>query len=163
MTRLSSSTGSSRPCIVARFAHVAGIAFLAIPLSLWPALPLGRSLPIAHTVSFSTGLESGDQRPDWTDVVDATGGGLRNVGGLCCGLRGPEAGVRTSGPDVVTHAGNAALVYSGSVTTTHGRHYTRTLRSARTPRYLTGSTPRAMPSTAMCSAGVLTAPAWPST
>jgi hypothetical protein len=62
------------------------------------------------TTSFSTGLESGNPMPTWTDTVDPTAGAT-SVTGLCCGLTGPQAGVRTG---ETSHAGSAALMYSGS-------------------------------------------------
>lgn len=55
---------------------------------------------------FSTGLESGQTQPTWTNTVDAAS----NVGGICCGLTGPELGVRTGEH---SHTGSSALLYSG--------------------------------------------------
>lgn len=67
--------------------------------------------------TFSTGFESGDPLPDWVSSVDAAGypaGGISNVAGVCCGLTGPEAAVRsTTGNNEVAHASNFALMYSG--------------------------------------------------
>jgi len=82
-----------------------------------PALPGATSTPStagapAATALFATGFESGDPRPTWANTVDGGGypaGGLSNVGGICCGLSGPEAGVRTE----TGHTGGAALMYSG--------------------------------------------------
>jgi len=62
------------------------------------------------STSFSSGLESGQPQPTWTDTVDTTGGGDNNVVGLCCGLSGPEAGVRTG---ETSHTGTSSLMYSG--------------------------------------------------
>ncbi|MFI6619432.1 glycosyl hydrolase family 95 catalytic domain-containing protein [Streptomyces sp. NPDC050528] len=65
------------------------------------------------TGSFSTGFEAGQPQPTWTDTVDtvdAKGGGNYGVTGLCCGLTGPQAAVRT---DEQAHTGNASLLYSG--------------------------------------------------
>jgi len=62
------------------------------------------------TTSFSTGLESGNPMPTWTDTVDPTAGAT-GVTGLCCGLTAPEAGVRIG---ETSHTGSAALLYSGS-------------------------------------------------
>jgi len=81
----------------------------ALPTSTPPALPT--STP-ATTSLFTTGFESGDRQPTWANTVDGGGypaGGLSNVGGLCCGLSGPETGVRTE----TSHTGAAALLYSG--------------------------------------------------
>ena len=61
--------------------------------------------------SFSSGFESGDPALTWTDTVDSTGGGISNVTGICCGLSGPEAGIRTGETE---HTGSGALMYSGS-------------------------------------------------
>ena len=60
--------------------------------------------------TFSSGLESGDPQPTWTDTVDSSGGGLVNVTGIA-GASGPEAGVRTN---ETKHAGSSALMYSGN-------------------------------------------------
>ena len=62
--------------------------------------------------TFSTGFESGNPQPTWTNTVDGGGqpaGGIKNVGGVCCGLTGPEAGTRKE----IAHAGSTALMYSG--------------------------------------------------
>jgi hypothetical protein len=72
---------------------------------------------------FSTGFESGQPQPTWSDTVDtadAKGGGLSNVAGLCCGLTGPEAGVRTGEQ---AHTGTAALMYSGDATSADAHAY----------------------------------------
>jgi len=66
---------------------------------------------ITTSTSFSTGLESGQPAPTWTDTVDTTGGGDNNVTALCCGVAGPEAGVRTG---ETSHTGSSSLMYSGS-------------------------------------------------
>ena len=61
---------------------------------------------------FSTGLESGDPQPTWTNSVDTGGGssgGISNVNGYCCGLTGPELGVRRE----TARDGSSALMYSG--------------------------------------------------
>jgi len=73
-------------------------------------VPAATSTP-ATTALFATGFESGDPQPTWANTVDTTsgGGGILNVGGICCGLSGPEAGVRTE----TTHTGSSALMYSG--------------------------------------------------
>jgi len=82
-----------------------------------PPLPGATSTPStagapAATALFATGFESGDRQPTWANTVDGGGypaGGLSNVGGICCGLSGPEAGVRTE----AGHTGAGALMYSG--------------------------------------------------
>lgn len=61
--------------------------------------------------TFSSGFESSDPAPTWTNTVDTTGGGLSNVTGICCGLTGPELGIRTGEN---AHTGSGALMYSGS-------------------------------------------------
>lgn len=61
---------------------------------------------------FSTGLESGNTQPTWTNSVDTGGGssgGISNVNGYCCGLSGPELGVRNE----IARDGSSALMYSG--------------------------------------------------
>jgi len=64
---------------------------------------------------FSTGFEGGDPQPTWTNTIDGAGypaGGITSVAGICCGLGGPETGVRAE----VDHTGSAALMYSGKDT-----------------------------------------------
>ena len=61
--------------------------------------------------TFGSGFESTDPSPTWTDTVDTTGGGRSNVTGICCGLTGPESGVRTGER---SHTGSGSLVFSGS-------------------------------------------------
>lgn len=76
--------------------------------------------PSASTTLFTTGFESGDPRPTWTNTVDGGGypaGGVARVAGVCCRLAGPETGVRIE----TAHAG-AALMYSGKATGAHGSH-----------------------------------------
>jgi hypothetical protein len=58
---------------------------------------------------FSTSLESGDPQPSWTNSVDTSGGGISHVNGYCCGLTGPELGVRNE----IARDGSSALMYSG--------------------------------------------------
>jgi len=83
---------------------------LATSTSTNTPLATSTSTP-ATTALFATGFESGDPQPTWANTVDTTGGGggILNVGGICCGLSGPEAGVRTE----TTHTGSSALMYSG--------------------------------------------------
>jgi hypothetical protein len=71
---------------------------------------LARPATSSTTRSFSTGFEDGQTQPTWTDTVDANGGGSYGVTGLCCGLSGPQAAVRTGEQ---AHTGNASLMYSG--------------------------------------------------
>jgi len=80
------------------------------PLATSTSTPPATSTP-ATTALFATGFESGDSQPTWANTVDTTGGGggILNVGGICCGLSGPEAGVRSE----TTHTGSSALMYSG--------------------------------------------------
>lgn len=62
---------------------------------------------------FATGAESGQPGLTWTNSVstEAPGGGLFNVGGVCCGLTGPELfpGRVPEG----AHGGTSAVLYSG--------------------------------------------------
>ena len=72
--------------------------------------------------TFSSGFESTGPAPTWTNTVDTSGGGIANVGGICCGLTVPEAGVRSE----TAHTGTSALMYSGLAkggTTTHAYAY----------------------------------------
>ena len=62
---------------------------------------------------FSTDFENGSPQPTSMDVVDGGGypdGGVTNVGGICCGLSGPESGTRIEG---TSRSGTTALLYSG--------------------------------------------------
>ncbi|GAA4249160.1 glycosyl hydrolase family 95 catalytic domain-containing protein [Dactylosporangium darangshiense] len=61
--------------------------------------------------SFASGFEASGPALSWSDTVDSSGGGLAGVGGLCCGLSGPEAGARTG---ETFHAGTGSLMYSGA-------------------------------------------------
>lgn len=45
----------------------------------------------AAATEFSSGFESGQPQPTWTNTVDSSAG----VGGYCCGLTGMESGTRT--------------------------------------------------------------------
>jgi hypothetical protein len=72
---------------------------------------LAQPLQQGTSGSFSSGFESTDPAPSWTDTVDSTGGGISNVTGLCCGLTGPEASARTG---ETAHTGSGSLMYSGS-------------------------------------------------
>ena len=74
---------------------------------------------------FSTGLESGQPGLNWTNTVSATapGGGLLNVGGVCCSLTGPELFV---GDDSRAHSGSKIVLYSGKDTNaTNSYAYTK--------------------------------------
>jgi hypothetical protein len=71
---------------------------------------LTQPLQTSASTSFSSGFESTDPPLTWTDTVDTTGGGLASVGGICCGLTGPEAGIRTGETE---HTGSGSLMYSG--------------------------------------------------
>jgi len=71
---------------------------------------LAQPLQTGTSGSFSSGFESSGPPLTWTDTVDTTGGGLANVAGICCGVTGPEAGVRTG---ETSHTGSGALMYSG--------------------------------------------------
>ncbi|MHA6760716.1 glycosyl hydrolase family 95 catalytic domain-containing protein [Streptacidiphilus sp. PAMC 29251] len=70
--------------------------------------------------SFSSGFESSDPAPTWTDSVDTTGGGLNNVAGICCGATGPETGPRSG---ETAHTGSSALMYSGSASGSNPHAY----------------------------------------
>jgi hypothetical protein len=71
---------------------------------------------------FSSGFESGDPQPTWSDTVDTGpgyGGNINNVGGICCGLTGPQASERTN---EYAHTGNTALMYSGMANSATSAH-----------------------------------------
>jgi predicted alpha-1,2-mannosidase len=70
--------------------------------------------------TFSSGLESSSPQPNWVNSVDTAGypaGGISNVAGICCGLKGPETAIRSTS-DVndteYAHGGSFALMYSGA-------------------------------------------------
>ncbi len=77
-----------------------------------PTIQTELSQPLQQTTSssFSSGFESTGPAPTWTDTVDTTGGGSAGVAGICCGLTGPEAGIRTG---ETSHTGSGSLMYSG--------------------------------------------------
>jgi lysophospholipase L1-like esterase len=77
------------------------------------ALTFNSQATSGNTVVWSTGFESGQPAPTWTNTADNgvyPAGGLSNVGGICCGLSGPELGIRSEG---YAHGGTTALLYSG--------------------------------------------------
>jgi hypothetical protein len=45
--------------------------------------------PGTSTPLFASTLESGDPQPNWTDTAETTS----NIGGICCGLSGPQLGI----------------------------------------------------------------------
>ncbi len=70
--------------------------------------------------TFSTGFESGNPQPNWVNSIDNApypAGGISNVTGICCGLKGSESALRSTS-DVndteYAHNGSFALMYSGS-------------------------------------------------
>jgi len=83
-----------------------------------PPTAMPPNIPVPPTAApatlFSTGFESGQPQPTWTNTVDYNGwgGGRYNIGGICCGLTGPEVGPRRER----TRAGTMALMYSGNDT-----------------------------------------------
>jgi len=84
------------------------LAILLI-IAIWPS---ASHSTLAHAAStpgvtlFATSFENGEPQPTWTNTVD---GGSWYVGGVCCGLTGPEAGVRQE----MANSGARALMYSG--------------------------------------------------
>ncbi|MFG2045152.1 hypothetical protein [Dactylosporangium sp. NPDC048998] len=72
---------------------------------------LTQPLQSGATGTFGSGFESSDTPLTWSDTVDTTGGGRSNVTGICCGVTGPESGIRTG---ETTHAGSRSLMFSGS-------------------------------------------------
>jgi len=73
----------------------------------WPVANAPTPAPL-----FSTGFEGSELQPTWTNTIDGAGypaGALASVVGVCCGLGGPQTGVRAE----VDHTGSAALMYSG--------------------------------------------------
>ncbi len=65
--------------------------------------------PTSSTPLWSSTLESGDPQPTWTSTVDtgpeSGSGKSSNVGGICCGLTGPELATRQE----LAHADGATL------------------------------------------------------
>ncbi|BCY11269.1 GH92 family glycosyl hydrolase [Actinoplanes sp. L3-i22] len=84
------------------FGAVAALA-AGLILAVVPSIPAA-----AATAEFSTGFETGQPQPTWTDSVESSSG----VGGYCCGLTGMETGTRTES----AHSGTTALMYSGADT-----------------------------------------------
>src|ERR1019366_9317070 len=77
--------------------------------------------PSSTTPLFSSGLESGDPQPTWSNSVDTgTGGGnINSIGGICCGLTGPELNVHSE----VMHADSAVLPMRTFSYTTQTNYY----------------------------------------
>ncbi len=69
----------------------------------------------SSTPLFATDLESGSPQPTWTNTVQ----GISNVGGLCCGLTGPEMGTRQE----LFHADSAALPETTFTYTSQTNYY----------------------------------------
>ena len=65
--------------------------------------------PDSSTPLFATDFESGSPQPTWTNTVDngsePGSGRIANVGGICCGLTGPEMGTRQE----LAHTDSSAL------------------------------------------------------
>jgi hypothetical protein len=59
-------------------------------------------------IAFGSGFEASGPALSWTNTVDGTT--LANVGGICCGATGPEAGIRIGER---SHTGTGAIMYSG--------------------------------------------------
>jgi len=67
----------------------------------------------ATSSALTTGFETGQPQPTWTDTVDNVdthGDGNYGITGLCCGLTGPQATLRTGEQ---AHTGDTSLMYSG--------------------------------------------------
>lgn len=71
---------------------------------------LTQPLQTGTSGTFGSGFESGSPLT-WSDSVDTSGGGRSSVTGICCGLTGPESGIRTG---ETVHTGGGSLMYSGS-------------------------------------------------
>ena len=72
-----------------------------------------RAWIVGNFPGFATGFEAGQPAPHFVNAIDDAGaghGGIRNVGGVCCSLTGPQADVRAERP---THGGTTMLMYSG--------------------------------------------------
>ncbi|GLW29036.1 hypothetical protein Areg01_19760 [Actinoplanes regularis] len=76
--------------------------------------PAGQTEPIWNSTDlFASGLEPHQAGNTWTSTVsvDAPGGGIRDVAGVCCSLTGPELFNGTS--PTGAHTGDRVLMYSG--------------------------------------------------
>jgi RHS repeat-associated protein len=81
------------------------------------------SNPDSSTPLFSSGFESGDPQPTWRNTVDTgpgAGGNIVNVGGICCGLSGPES---WAGSQVTAHWGSTTLPPRTFSYTSGTQHY----------------------------------------
>lgn len=58
---------------------------------------------------FANSFEASDMPANPPDMIDYLHGGANNIGGICCGLSGPELG----GVQEQAHTGKASLRYSG--------------------------------------------------
>lgn len=89
-----------------------------------PIYVYGTATPVAIS-DFATDFESGSPQPTWTSTPDSgayPAGGIANVGGVCCGLTGPEALVGNGAP-LTDHSGSQAQLYSGSSTSSGSHAY----------------------------------------
>jgi alpha-L-fucosidase 2 len=94
------------------------------------ALPLGSTTGGGSGAStFSTGFESGNPLPTWSDTVDTTGGGNSGVTGIA-GASGPEASTRSGETE---HAGTTSLMYSGSASGTGPHAYLKVFDFSGSP------------------------------
>ena len=106
----------------------AGTALATVTTELGQALQTGTGG--STSTSFSSGFESGNPAPTWTDSVDTTGGGVNNVVGICCGATGPETSPRTG---ETSHAGTTSLMYSGSAGGSNPHAYTKVFDLSGSP------------------------------
>ncbi|GGQ39915.1 hypothetical protein [Couchioplanes azureus] len=85
-------------------AYWTGKALAGTPTELDAFLRVGQ-----YDLDLVTSFADGEVQPSWSNTA-AWKNAVVNVGGICCGLKGPELGRRTTEPG---HTGKQALMYSG--------------------------------------------------
>jgi alpha-L-fucosidase 2 len=105
-TKITLSTSAGETITLAK----PGTSYATVQTELAQPLQAGSGTGTTSS-SFSTGFESGQPQPTWTDSVDTAGGNVVGVTGVNSDSTGPQTGVRTG---ETSRTGTAALMYSGS-------------------------------------------------
>ncbi|MEW1863516.1 hypothetical protein AB0399_24635 [Streptomyces sp. NPDC088194] len=103
-TKITLSTSAGETITLAR----PGTSYATVQAELAQPVKAGGG---TTSTSFSTGFESGQPQPTWTDSVDTAGGNAVGVTGINSDSTGPQTGVRSG---ETSRTGTAALMYSGS-------------------------------------------------
>ncbi|MFC4035605.1 hypothetical protein ACFO3J_29670 [Streptomyces polygonati] len=107
-----------------------GTSYATVQTQLAQPLGTGTGGTGGTSTSFSSGFESGDPAPSWTDTVDTAGGNSVGVTGINSDSTGPQAGPRTG---ETSHTGSSALMYSGSASGTGAHAYLKVFDLSASP------------------------------